>query len=469
MTVISGKPVIVGTVTDITEFVEAQEKIIHQASYDQLTNIPNRYFLSERLNISLTQAQRKNTKLAVLFIDLDRFKYINDTLGHNIGDRLLVEVARRLKRILRSSDLIARLGGDEFIIMLEQINSTYEPAEVANKVINTLAGEFIIGKHSLYIGASIGISLFPENGTTEADLIKNADTAMYEAKKKGKGRFEFYNKKLTEISTAELKHVDNLRIALQENQLYLYYQPQLDIRNGQIICLEVLIGWKHPVKGNIFPAKFIPLATESGLTARIDLWVIEKAFKQVSEWQLNGKRIPRLALNISNTNFSHNDFTAQLEELLEKYNIPAEALELYFQDEALTANYEINKEVFSALRKSGIGIVTNFIVKIQSVRLDSDSGFSKIKIDYQTLNSISNRQKQEAFLTLITSMSEIENYAVVIENVNFSSDAEYIISQGFKFMQGSFFIPPVPPEKVTEDYFITSRNNIKEESNSIIH
>ena len=456
VTTINDKQIVIGTISDITDYLDNQEKILRQASYDQLTGLPNRYLLNKRLNISLAQSKRKNFKLAVLFIDLDRFKYINDTLGHNTGDKLLIQVARRLKRILRSSDLITRLGGDEFIIVLEQINSTYEPAEVANKVITSLRSPFTIDKQDLYIGASIGISIFPDNGTSNEDLIKNADSAMYEAKQKGKGQFSFYNKILTEISTAELNHINNLRTALEKNQLYVYYQPQINIQSHDIICLEALIGWHHPTKGNIFPAKFIPLATESGLTVQIDLWVVDTTLSQIKRWLKSGRNINRIAINISNTNLSLSNFAKQIHELLEKHHIPANLIELYFQQETFLKNSQLNEPVLNKLKKMGISIATSFKTKIQLLRLDADSIFNKIKIDYAALNSIKNNRKKEIVIKLITDFAEIEEYEIVLENINLSSDAEYIMKKGFNYAQGNFYIPPVPPEQITNDYFIPS-------------
>ncbi len=286
---------------DIAERRQAEEKLRVVATHDPLTALPNRTLLHERLSHALAKAQRYGRRLAVLFIDMDRFKNVNDTLGHEAGDKLLQVAAQRISDCVRETDTIARQGGDEFVVLMDEISDLEPVAGVSQRILDAMAKTFIVDGRELLLTASIGISVYPEDGRT---LLKNADIAMYRAKEKGKNNYQFYSTQIDNYSEERLSLESDLRRALERDEFTLHYQPKVDIVSGQITGMEALLRWQHPELGWISPARFIPLAEENGLILQIGAWVLKTACAQNRAWQKQGLRRLRVAVNLSARQFS---------------------------------------------------------------------------------------------------------------------------------------------------------------------
>ncbi len=318
----SGKPQYVAVFSDITSIIQSQSQLEHLAHHDPLTDLPNRLLFQDRLEHAISNAKRENNHLAVLFLDLDRFKNINDSLGHAVGDALLVQVAHRLLNLLRENDTAARLGGDEFTILVENLEDPSYAAVIATKIQNQLKKPFDIFGRKLHITASIGISLYPEDGRDVGNLTKNADAAMYQAKENGRNNYRFYTSELTHSAFERLLMETELRTAIKERQLLLYYQPQFSILSGKMTGIEALLRWQHPRMGVISPAQFIPLAEETGLIHEIGLWVLEKACQQTRIWSEKGLFNGRMALNLSVRQLMMTDLILHFEEIIDKSGCP---------------------------------------------------------------------------------------------------------------------------------------------------
>ena len=326
---------VAGFLTDITEEVLAQEEVKkqktilhHQAHHDSLTGLPNRVLFLDRLKQAIKKAKRSFSKIAVLFIDLDNFKKINDSMGHNVGDEVLVKVTKRLQKHIRKSDTLARLGGDEFIIIIDEIKDEDLVIHLAQKLVNAMVNPFKIHNQEIYLTNSIGISIFPEDGFSADALLKNADAAMYKAKDNGKNTYQFYKEEMTEKAFERLMMENSLRQALENEEFVVYYQPQVDTKTEQIIGMEALVRWAHPAMGLVPPSKFIPLAEETGLIIELDRWVMKTAISQIVEW--NKERFEKIfvSLNLSMKQLEQKDFIEFLTTTLKNANCPTSFIEL---------------------------------------------------------------------------------------------------------------------------------------------
>ncbi|HJV93446.1 MAG TPA: PAS domain S-box protein, partial [Azonexus sp.] len=311
----------VGTHFDITERKKAEEKIQALAFNDQLTGLANRFSLNERLVQALALAGRSGKQVALLMIDLDNFKTINDTLGHQIGDRLLMEVARRLAAAIRQTDLVARLGGDEFIVVLSEIDSPADAAYVADKILTVLAASYAIDGNELRTNASIGICLYPDDAGESQDLIKKADVAMYHAKSRGRGNYQFFKDEIQQAAVRRLGLESDLRKAIVQQQFLLHYQPQLDLRSGRLVGVEALIRWQHPERGLVSPMDFIPVAEETGLILPIGDWVLEQACRQLATWRSRGIEHIKMSVNLTASQFLNRELPARIQALLGQYGV----------------------------------------------------------------------------------------------------------------------------------------------------
>ncbi|MCW8941725.1 MAG: diguanylate cyclase, partial [Gammaproteobacteria bacterium] len=325
-----------GVARDVTERKIAEETINFQAYHDLLTKLPNRALLRDRLSLAISQAKREDEKLAVMFLDLDRFKNINDSLGHMIGDELLQMVSMRLKECIRAADTLARFGGDEFTLMLPKLHNGREDAsKLAEKITNTLKQPFIVDGHELYVSASIGIALYPQDGTNIETLIKHADVAMYHVKGQGKNGYQFYSNEMNVPYMEKLSLDTGIHRALDNNEFSLVYQPQVNLRTGEIVGVEALLRWEHPEHGAISPAEFIPFAEESGLIIDIGYWVIKTACAELSRWRTAGLPEIRMSINISARQLMENNIVRNIIDIMKDYDVPGSCIELEITENAI--------------------------------------------------------------------------------------------------------------------------------------
>ncbi|MDJ0808008.1 MAG: diguanylate cyclase, partial [Gammaproteobacteria bacterium] len=339
----------VAVFSDITSIKQSQSQLEHLAHHDPLTDLPNRLLFEDRLEHAISLAKRENLHLAVLFLDLDRFKNINDSLGHTVGDALLVQVAKRLRSLLRENDTAARLGGDEFTILVENLKDPSYSAVIATKIQNQFKQPFDIFGRKLHVTASIGISLYPEDGRNVGNLTKNADAAMYQAKENGRNNYRFYTSELTQSAFERLLLETELRNAIKDNQLLLYYQPQFSIESDRMTGAEALLRWRHPRMGIIPPAKFIPLAEETGLIHEIGHWTLQQACEQTRKWHAAGLFSGRMAVNLSVRQMMQSDLILRFEEIIEQTNCPPAQLQ-----------FEVTEGIFMGQKEMSLPILDVF-------------------------------------------------------------------------------------------------------------
>jgi diguanylate cyclase (GGDEF)-like protein/PAS domain S-box-containing protein len=358
-------PLLRGLIVNISELKESEEKLTYQASHDELTDLPNRTLLHDRMRQAMAIADREGNMVAILFLDLDRFKVVNDSLGHDVGDTVLQTAAGRLTGCVREVDTVARLGGDEFVLMLAGISRADNIANVANKVLSSLARAYIIGDHELVLTASIGISVYPKDGVDIQTLLKNADTAMYRAKDGGKNRMEFFTYEMNASAQRRMLLESQLRYALEKKEFLLHYQPQAELETGYIIGAEALLRWVHPKLGIISPVEFIPIAEETGLIVEIGKWVLETACRQAVVWQRDGLPPLRMAVNLSVRQFMQNDIVDVVARVLHETKLDPNLLELELTESLLMGGGEEIIRTLSALRKMNIGLsVDDFVLVI---------------------------------------------------------------------------------------------------------
>jgi len=438
----------VGMFSDITERKAAAARIEHLAHHDALTNLPNRLLLHDRIRQAIAQAQRSRDLVAVLFIDLDRFKIVNDSLGHQAGDELLVGVSGRLRRCVREGDTVSRLGGDEFVILLNSVDDARTAGVVAQKVLDTMHGHFLIEQHDIAISPSIGISLYPQDGANAETLIKNADAAMYHAKNLGRNNYQFYTQELNAQTLLTLSLESGLRRALERGELLLHYQPQISLRSGQVVAVEALIRWRHPEQGMIPPGSFIPLAEESGLIIAIGTWVLREACRQNKAWQDAGlPRIP-VAVNISALQFNHRDFLASLEQALQSCNLAAHCLELELTESALMHDAEAKLDMLHGIRELGVTLaVDDFGTGYSSLSYLKRLPIDKLKIDKSFVRDIITDPEDAAIVSAIIGMARSLHLKTVAEGVETQEQRDRLKALNCDELQGYYYSRPLPPEE----------------------
>jgi diguanylate cyclase (GGDEF)-like protein len=346
-----------GTVEDISERKLAQQQVTYLAYYDALTGLPNRMLLHDRLNNALAAAARQARNVALLFLDLDRFKVINDSLGHSFGDLVLQQVANRLKNEIRQHDTVARVGGDEFLILLTDIENMAEVDAIAMRIVESITGEFVIREHSLSVTCSLGVSIFPDHGRDAETLIKNADAAMYRAKDQGCNTHCFFTNEMNALVMERLTLENSLRMAIEREELFLVYQPQINIASGCVTGLEALVRWQHPEWGLVMPDKFIRIAENSGLITAIGEWVIRTACNQMRNWQDSGILAVPVAVNVSAVQFRHAGFRELIKQVLRETALAPQWLELELTESLLLSNADVMFEVLHDLKNMGVNLV----------------------------------------------------------------------------------------------------------------
>jgi diguanylate cyclase (GGDEF)-like protein len=435
----------------VAEHVAHAERVQYLAYHDGLTTLPNRSLFSKLLGQSINEAQRANRRLAVLFLDLDRFKHINDTLGHEAGDLLLQQVSARLKACLRASDTVARLGGDEFVILLPELDEEKYAATVAQKILSATAKPFLLRSHEFRVTASVGISTYPQDGLDEQTLTKNADIAMYRAKEEGRNNFQFYSEKVNAESLERLALESNLRHALEGHEFELHYQAKRDMRSGAITGMEALLRWQHPDLGTVAPMQFIPVAEATGLMVPIGKWVLKTACLQNVAWQNQG--LPRLsvAVNLTARQFFDAHLLSDLASILETTHMDAHLLELEFTESLLMHDVEKALGVLTGLKNMGVRIaIDDFGIGYSSLSTLRQFPLDTIKIDRSFIRDVASNEQDKALATAIIAMGGTLSLTVVAQGVETKEQADFLREHACDEFQGFYFNKPVPAEQFTE-------------------
>ncbi|MCU1244227.1 MAG: sensor diguanylate cyclase/phosphodiesterase, partial [Acidobacteria bacterium] len=436
---------VVCVVRDITERTYAEEQIKHLAYHDALTGLPNRLLFKDRLTVALSHAQRERTRLAILFLDLDRFKVINDSLGHNIGDQLLQAVAARVSSCVRESDTVARLGGDEFTLLLPNLLRSDDAAPIAQKILEAVRYPFHIEGREFFITTSIGISLYPEDGTDAETLIKNADTAMYQAKEQGRDNYQLFNAFVNAKALQRIALEHGLRRALQNDELEVHYQPIFDFRSGRITGMEALLRWNHPDMGVVPPAVFIPIAEATGTMVPIGLWAMRRACEQAKTWHDSGFRNLSLAVNLSVTQLQQADLVPRVHDVLAETGLPPRLLELEITESSAMQSPEGSIRTLYELKKLGIRIsLDDFGTGHSSLSYLKRFPIDTLKIDQSFVRDITSDPDTAAIVTAIIAMAHSLRLKVIAEGVEFTDQANFLKRYGCDQMQGYLIRAPVP-------------------------
>ena len=433
-----------GTVEDITERKLAQQQVNYLAYYDALTGLPNRTLLRDRLNTAVAASGRRGCGVALLFLDLDRFKIINDSLGHSVGDVLLQQVANRLKNEIREGDTVARVGGDEFLIVLTSAESVDQVAAIAARIVASVTGEFIIQGQSLNITCSLGISMFPEHGADGETLIKNADAAMYAAKEQGCNAFCFFTDEMNTLVMERLNIENSLRLAIDREEFFLEYQPQFSIESRRITGLEALIRWQHPERGLVMPDKFIRVAENSGLINLIGEWVLKTACSQMKQWQSEGLAMAPVAVNVSAVQFRHEGFRELVRRVLQETGLEPQYLELELTESLLLSNEDVMFDVLQDLKAMGLKLVIDdFGTGYSSLSYLRQFPVTKLKIDRSFIRDVAVNPDDAAITTAIVSMAKSLNLKVIAEGVEDEAQLAFLKEHGCDECQGYYFSRPL--------------------------
>jgi len=423
-------------------------EMARSAQHDFLTGLPNRMLLNDRIGHAIMSAPRHAKKVAVLFLDLDGFKHINDSLGHTIGDKLLQSIAKRLVNCIRASDTVSRQGGDEFVVLLSEVERSENAAITAKRMLQVVAQPHPIGPHDLHITTSIGVSIYPDDGLDAETLIKNADTAMYQAKESGRQSCQFF-KPAMNIRAVERQSIEgSLRRALERREFALHYQPKVNLRTGEITGAEALIRWTHPIRGPVSPAEFIPIAEECGLILPIGKWVLREACKQVRAWMDTGLRLATIAVNISAMEFRDEHLLEGVFAILKDTGVDPRLLELELTESVLMKRADLAASVLQTLRAKGVQLaVDDFGTGYSSLSYLRKFPVDTLKIDQSFIRQIAVAPRDTTIVTAIISMGRSLGLRVVAEGVEKEEEVVFLQENQCDEAQGYYFSPPVPPQQ----------------------
>lgn len=422
----------------------SNEQLRYMALHDPLTGLPNRLLLTDRLNVALAYAQRHNQQVALLFLDLDRFKYVNDVFGHGLGDQLLQEVARRLSSCVRAEDTVSRQGGDEFIVALTGIKEEQDAALTAEKLLNVIASPFLLEDTEIILGISIGVACFPHHGKDTHTLMRNADAAMYVAKDVGRNGYQFYAPEMNMRALDRLTLESDLHRAVERDELFLMYQPQLTLSTGGVIGLEALIRWRHPTRGLVLPDQFIPMAEECGLIVSIGKWVLETACRQHAYWVAQGVTKGSIAVNISAHQFRQGDFCEQVSDVLSRTGLPAHLLELEVTEGVVMQGIELVLHKLNKLRELGVTLaIDDFGTGYSSLNYLKQFPLHRLKIDQSFTHGLSSDQESGAITKAIIQMGLSLGLDVLAEGIETQEQQNYLKILGCHAGQGFLYAKPL--------------------------
>ena len=443
---ISGEPVFAdngafqgyrGVGRDVTQATQAEQKAQALARYDSLTGLPNRTMFMEELGRAMARARRTAADFAVCFIDLDRFKTVNDTLGHSAGDELLKTMASRLQGSIRSTDMLARLGGDEFVLLMEQCGEPAQLSLLAHKVLHIIGQPVTVQGRDFLVTGSIGIGRFPEDGEDAATLLKHADAAMYLAKGRGKNNVQFYTAELARLSEKAFQVESDLRLALQRNELLLHYQPKMDARDGRLLGMEALLRWKHPEHGMVPPTDFIALAEERGLIVPIGRWVIQAACRQIQVWRQAGLSVPPVSVNLSARQFADNSLIDDVRAALHRHGVRATDLEMELTESVLMSEPERASEVLRLMHSMGVRIsIDDFGTGYSSLSYLKRFPATTVKIDRSFIHGLPDDLEDRAITQAVIAMAHSLGLAVVAEGVETEAQLRALQDMGCDQAQG---------------------------------
>ena len=438
---------------DVTQKKAYEDELYQQANYDELTGLPNRTLAMDRLDHALQMAKRHELRPCIVFVDLDNFKYINDTLGHAAGDKLLCEASERLSSSARESDTVARLGGDEFLLILEDVD-TSQPAEmapqaVAERILEAFSPDFILEGRNVHVTPSIGMAVYGKDGVDADTLMRHADTAMYRSKTEGRNTFCFYSPEMTVKAKLRVEIESHLRNALENNELSLCFQPIVQANSGRMVKAEALLRWTNAELGMITPDKFIPIAEETGLIIPIGRWVLDAACKQVKQWRDHGWPHMRVAVNVSAVQFrADTDLLAVVKEVLDKYKLPAEALEFEITEGVLMKKTEQALATMQELKTLGVHLsIDDFGTGYSSISYLQRYPFDSLKIDRSYINNVLEKEQDARLVKAIIAMAQSLGMSVVSEGVETNEQLDFLLSVNCCYAQGYYFSKPVKAEE----------------------
>ncbi len=438
-------------VKDVTEEARQQEQIAWLAHHDPLTRLPNRYQLSDNVTQAVARGLRHDQRGAVVFIDLDRFKVINDTFGHAAGDRVLLEAARRMAQAIRTEDILARLGGDEFVLLVEDIPSPDCIARVAGKLVDLMRTPFLVDGQECFISASLGIALYPEDGTETSELLRNADTAMYRAKESGRDSYCFYSPEMNARNKDRISLEAALRRAIEREELEVHYQPKVNLMDGRVVGLEALMRWRHQERGLVSPGEFVPMLEESGLIVAAGDWVLASVCAQILAWRSAGLQPPPVAVNVSARQFQQQGYAAQVAACLDRYGVEGHMLELELTESLLMRDPQQAAQVMQELRSLGCHLaVDDFGTGYSSLAYLKRFPIDCLKIDASFVRGLPGDAEDAAIAHAIVGLARALGMKVVAEGVERIGQAWFLRGMGCHEMQGYLFSKPLPPLELTQ-------------------
>jgi diguanylate cyclase (GGDEF)-like protein len=445
---------------DVTQRKQMEAQLMHQATHDALTNLPNRILLMDRIHQEIKNAKRNKRSLAIVFIDLDRFKDINDSLGHNIGDILLQEVTKQLKDSIRENDTIARWGGDEFVMIIPGLKYEEDIIPILRNCMQSIERSFQVDRHRIRVTASMGVSFYPKDGELPDILLKNADSAMYYAKTKGRNTFQFYEYQMGEDAIEKLELVNDLRTAIESNSIFLQYQPIINLKTGEITGVEALARWNHPERGLISPSKFIPLAEDTGLIHQLGAWVLKEGCQQCADWQKAGLPPISIAINVSAQQLNSPNFLKVLEEVLQKTNLNPKYLNLEITETSLMSNADDLIHLLNHIKEKGISFsIDDFGTGYSSLHYLRVLPVDKLKIDKSFVQD-EPYDNGNIILSIINLARQL-NLGVIAEGIETQSQYTFLKKNLCNEAQGYFFSRPVDAEIIAHFLNPSAKSRIK--------
>ena len=433
-----------GIARDVTDERRAQELVSYQAYHDILTDLPNRILLRDRLDVAIGQARRRGGEVAVMFVDLDRFKVVNDSLGHLRGDELLRQVADRLKQTIRKADTLARVGGDEFILLIPELSERGQAEVVASKFLRCLADPFMVEGHTLHVSASIGIAVFPGDGESIDDLMRHADMAMYQVKASGKNAWHFYDNTVIDAAYGKIREEENLRRALRNNELEMYYQPQIDVNSGKIVSMEALMRWNDPERGVVAAGDFLPMIEEIGLMGPVNDWMMESVCRDLDQWNCDGHEGLQVAINLSPSCLDREDFFSKLRSQLERFNIAPAQIEVEITENICIRNPQYAMDQLRKLCELGVKVaIDDFGTGYSSLAYLHRFPVHTIKIDRSFVNEIQNDNGYFPVVHAVISIARGLGLNLIAEGVETEKQSRYLALAGCDTMQGYLYFHPM--------------------------